>query len=172
LPGFWLGSMLLIVFAVRLGWLPAIGFVSIFDDVPGFLRNALLPAFTVSTSGAAIVARMTRSNMLEVLSEDYIRTARAKGLREITVVGRHALRPASLPVVTVVGLLLAGLLTGVVVVETVFTIPGLGRLAAEAVLRRDIPVIQGVILVIGTVVVIANLLTDIAYAYLDPRIRY
>ncbi|MDA1056066.1 MAG: ABC transporter permease [Planctomycetota bacterium] len=172
IPGFWLGSLLIIFFAVKLGWLPAIGFVSITDDVPGFFRSMILPAASIAVSGAAIVARMTRSSMLEVLNEDYIRTARAKGLSEIAVVGRHALKAASLPVVTVIGLLLAGLLTGVVVTETVFTIPGLGRLAADAVIRRDIPVVQGVVFVIGMVVVTANLVTDITYAYLDPRIKY
>jgi peptide/nickel transport system permease protein len=132
----------------------------------------VLPSISVAVSGAAIIARMTRSSMLEVLNEDYIRTARSKGLTERVILRRHALKAASLPVATIIGLLLGGLLTGVVVTETVFTLPGLGRLAAEAMVRRDIPVLQGVVLVLGIVIVFANLVTDVTYAYLDPRVRY
>ena len=171
-PAFSLGFILILVFAVGLGWFPAIGYVSFFESVPGFFKSMTLPALSIAVGGAAIIARMTRSSMLEVLNEDYIRTARAKGLREKLILRRHALRAASLPVATVVGLLLAGLLTGVVVTETVFTIPGLGRLAALAVFRRDIPVLQAVVLVLGAVTVFANLVTDIVYAYLDPRVRF
>lgn len=171
-PAFSLGFILILVFAVGLGWFPAIGYVSIFESIPGFFKSMTLPALSIAVGGAAIIARMTRSSMLEVLNEDYIRTARAKGLREKLILRRHALRAASLPVATVVGLLLAGLLTGVVVTETVFTIPGLGRLAALAVFRRDIPVLQAVVLVLGAVTVFANLVTDIVYAYLDPRVRF
>ncbi len=171
-PAFWLGFMLILMFAVGLRWFPAIGYVSIFDSVPSFLRSMTLPALSVAVSGAAIIARMTRSSMLEVLNEDYIRTARAKGLLESAILFRHSLKAASLPVATVVGLLLAGLLTGVVVTETVFTIPGLGRQAAEAMVRRDIPVLQAVVLVMGAVIVFTNLATDVIYAWLDPRVRY
>lgn len=172
IPGFWLGFLLILAFSVHIQWFPVIGFVSIFHSVPGFFRSVTLPSISLAISGAALIARMTRSSMLEVLSDDYVRTARAKGLPERVVLVRHAFRAASLPVVTVIGLLLAGLLTGVVVIETVFTIPGLGRLAVDAMTRRDVPVIQGVVLILGTVVVVVNLITDIAYAVLDPRIRY
>jgi peptide/nickel transport system permease protein len=171
-PAFSLGFILILVFAVGLGWFPAIGYVSFLESVPGFFKSMTLPALSIAVGGAAIIARMTRSSMLEIMNEDYIRTARAKGLQEKLILRRHALRAASLPVATVVGLLLAGLLTGVVVTETVFTIPGLGRLAALAVFRRDIPVLQAVVLVLGAVTVFANLVTDIVYAYLDPRVRF
>ncbi len=171
-PAFWLGFLLILLFAVNLGWLPAIGYVSIFDSVTGFAKSMVLPSISVAVSGAAIIARMTRSSMLEVLNEDYIRAARSKGLTDRVILRRHALKAASLPVATIVGLLLGGLLTGVVVTETVFTLPGLGRLAAEAMVRRDIPVLQGVVLVLGLVIVFANLVTDVTYAYLDPRVRY
>ena len=171
-PAFWLGFMLILMFAVGLRWFPAIGYVSVFDSIPLFFRSMTLPALSVAVSGAAIIARMTRSSMLEVLNEDYIRTARAKGLLEKAILFRHSLKAAALPVATIVGLLLAGLLTGVVVTETVFTIPGLGRLAADAVVRRDIPVLQAVVLVMGGVIVFTNLATDVVYAWLDPRVRY
>ena len=171
-PAFWLGFMLILMFAVSLRWFPAIGFVSLTDSVPGFFKSMALPSLSIAVSGAAIVARMTRSSMLEILNEDYIRTARAKGLTDRIILQRHSLKAASLPVATVVGLLLAGLLTGVVVTEKVFTIPGLGRLAADAVVNRDIPVLQAVVVVMGGIIVITNLLTDVIYAYLDPRVRF
>jgi peptide/nickel transport system permease protein len=172
IPGFWLAFMLVWAFAVNLSWVPAIGYTSIFDSVPGFFRSMALPAISIAIAASALIARMTRSSMLEVLSEDYIRTARAKGLIERQVLVRHALKAASLPVVTIIGLLVAGLLTGVVTVEIVFALPGFGRLLVDAVARRDIPVIQAVIFLVGAVYVFINLLTDIAYAYLDPRVRY
>ena len=171
-PAFWLGFMLILMFAVGLRWFPAIGFVSLTDSVPGFFKSMALPSLSIAVSGAAIVARMTRSSMLEILNEDYIRTARAKGLTDRIILQRHSLKAASLPVATVVGLLLAGLLTGVVVTEKVFTIPGLGRLAADAVVNRDIPVLQAVVVVMGGIIVVTNLLTDVIYAYLDPRVRF
>ncbi|MDP2948935.1 MAG: ABC transporter permease [Chloroflexota bacterium] len=172
IPGFWLGLMFIWAFGVNLHWFPVIGFTSIFDSFPGFLRGIFLPSFNIAIHAAALIARMTRSSMLEVLSEDYIRTARAKGLEERYVLVRHALKAASLPVVTIIGLMIAGLLTGVVVTETVFTIPGVGRLIVEAVARRDLPIIQAVMILVGTVYVFVNLLTDLTYAYLDPRVRY
>ena len=171
-PAFWLGFMLILSFAVGLRWFPAIGYVSVLESVPGFFRSMTLPALSIAVSGAAIIARMTRSSMLEILNEDYIRTARAKGLTDRIILQRHSLKAASLPVATVVGLLLAGLLTGVVVTEKVFTIPGLGRLAADAVVNRDIPVLQAVVMVMGGIIVFVNLFTDVIYAYLDPRVRY
>ena len=172
IPGFWLGFMLIWQFSVNLHWFPAIGYVGITESIPGFFRSMTLPSLALAASTSALVARMTRSSMLDVLGEDYIRTARAKGLSEQIVLVRHALKAASLPVITIMGLLFAGLLTGVVVTETVFTLPGVGRLMAEAVIRRDIPVIQAVIITFGVVYVIINLITDITYAYLDPRVRY
>lgn len=172
IPGFWLGFMLIWQFSVNLQWFPAIGYTGITESVPGFFRSMTLPSLALAASTSALVARMTRSSMLDVLGEDYIRTARAKGLSEQIVLVRHALKAASLPVITIMGLLFAGLLTGVVVTETVFTLPGVGRLMAEAVVRRDIPVIQAVIITFGVVYVIINLITDITYAYLDPRVRY
>jgi peptide/nickel transport system permease protein len=172
IPGFWLGFMLIWQFSVNLHWFPSIGYTGITESVPGFFRSMTLPSLAIAAATSALVARMTRSSMLEVLGEDYVRTARAKGLGERIVLIRHALKAASLPVITIMGLLLAGLLTGVVVTETVFTLPGLGRLLAEAVVRRDVPVIQAVILSFGVIYVFVNLLTDIAYAYLDPRVRY
>lgn len=172
IPGFWLGFMLIWQFAVNWHWFPAIGYVGITESVPGFFRSMTLPSLALAASTSALVARMTRSSMLDVLSEDYIRTARAKGLSEKIVLVRHALKAASLPVITTMGLLFAGLLTDVVVTETVFTLPGVGRLMAEAVIRRDIPIIQAVIITFGVVYVLVNLVTDIAYAYLDPRVRY
>jgi peptide/nickel transport system permease protein len=172
IPGFWLGFMLIWGLGVNVHWFPVIGFTSIFDSFPGFLHSIFLPAFNMAIHAAALIARMTRSSMLEVLSEDYIRTARAKGLHERSVLFRHALKAASLPVVTIIGLMIAGLLTGVVVTETVFTIPGMGRLIVEAVARRDLPIIQAVMILVGTIYVFINLLTDLAYAYLDPRVRY
>ena len=172
IPGFWLGFMLIWQFSVNLHWFPAIGYVGITESIPGFFRSMTLPSLALAASTSALVARMTRSSMLDVLGEDYIRTARAKGLSEKIVLVRHALKAASLPVITIMGLLFAGLLTGVVITETVFTLPGVGRLMAEAVVRRDIPVIQAVIITFGVVYVIINLITDITYAYLDPRVRY
>lgn len=171
-PSFWLGFIFIWVFAVKLPWFPSIGFVGIFESVPGFFRSVTLPSVSLAIFGATFLARMTRSSMLEVLGEDYVRTARAKGLRESVVLVRHALKPGSLPVVTVIGLLFAAFLTGVVVIETVFTIPGLGRLVADAVASRDYPVIQSLLMLLAAIYVFINLAIDILYAYLDPRIRY
>jgi len=171
-PSFWLGFIFIWVFAVKLSWFPSIGFVGIFESVPGFFRSVTLPSVSLAIFGATFLARMTRSSMLEVLGEDYVRTARAKGLRESVVLVRHALKPGSLPVVTVIGLLFAAFLTGVVVIETVFTIPGLGRLVADAVASRDYPIIQAMLMLLAAIYVFVNLAIDLLYAYLDPRIRY
>ncbi|MCS7173241.1 MAG: ABC transporter permease [Armatimonadetes bacterium] len=164
MPVFWLGLNLILVFSVRLGWLPAFGHET--------WRHLVLPSLTLGTASAAVIARMTRSSMLEVLGQDYIRTARAKGLLERAVVYRHALRNALIPVVTILGLQLGTLLSGAVLTETVFAWPGIGRLLVEAVLARDYPVVQGTVLLIATTFVVLNLLVDILYALLDPRIRY
>lgn len=163
-PVFWLGLNLILVFSVRLQWLPAFGYES--------WRHLLLPSVTLGAASAAIVARMTRSAMLEVLSQEYVRTARAKGLGERVVVNRHALRNALIPVVTILGLQLGTLLSGAVLTETVFAWPGIGRLLVEAVLARDYPVIQGATLLIAATFVALNVLVDVLYGLLDPRIRY
>jgi peptide/nickel transport system permease protein len=163
-PVFWLGLNLILIFAVRLAWLPAFGYET--------WRHLILPSVTLGTASAAIIARMTRSSMLEVLRQDYVRTARAKGVAERVVVSRHALRNALIPVATVVGLQLGTLVSGAVLTENVFAWPGVGRLLVDAVLARDYPVVQGAVLLIATTFVVLNLLVDVLYALLDPRIRY
>ncbi len=172
IPVFWLAYNLIFLFAVRLDWLPAVGYSPISDGIVPWLKSITLPSIAISVIFAALIARMTRATMLEILREDYIRTARAKGLGDRMVLLRHALKNASVPVVTVIGLGLAGLIGGLVVTETVFAIPGLGRLIVEAVLRRDYPVIQGVMMLVTLAYVLVNLIVDLSYAYLDPRIRY
>jgi peptide/nickel transport system permease protein len=154
------------------GWLPVQGYVSVTTDVGGAFRHLTLPAITLSVIYMALIARMTRASMLGVLSEDYIRTAFAKGLAPRRVLIRHALKNASLPVVTIIGLGFALLIGGAVVTESVFAIPGLGRLTVDAIVRRDYPVIQGVILLVSGVYVLINLAIDVLYVVLDPRIRY
>jgi peptide/nickel transport system permease protein len=172
IPVFWLAYNLIFLFAVRLEWLPAVGYEPISNGIVPWLKSITLPSIAIAVIFAALIARMTRTTMLEILREDYIRTARAKGLGERIVLLRHALKNASVPVVTVIGLGLAGLIGGLVVTETVFAIPGLGRLIVEAVLRRDYPVIQGVMMLVTLTYVLVNLIVDLSYAYLDPRIRY
>ena len=172
IPVFWLGFNMIWLFAVKLNWFPALGYRPVSDGVLPWLRSMTLPAATVGIIVAALIARMTRSAMLEVLREDYIRTARAKGLGEFTVLFRHALRNASIPIVTVVGLSMAGLVSGLVITEAVFAIPGMGRLIVDGVTRRDYPIIQGTVLVITVFYVLINLAVDIGYGWLDPKIRY
>jgi peptide/nickel transport system permease protein len=172
IPSFFLGIMLILFFAVRLNWLPSGGFVSIFDDPVEHAKSMFLPAFALGFTSAGLLARLVRSSMLDVLQEDYIRTAMAKGLPERVTVVRHALRNALIPAITVIGYSLGGLLGGAVVTETVFTIPGMGRLVVQSVARRDFPVIQGAIMLIATFYVLANLLVDVLYVYIDPRVRY
>lgn len=170
-PGFWLGVLMIYVFAVNLRWFPAIGFVPLTESVGGYFRSIALPVMLLGVTGSAVIVRMTRASMLEVFREEYIRTARAKGLPERSVLFRHALRAAAIPIITVIGFLAAGLITGVVVTETVFTIPGLGRLVAESVQRRDFPVVQSLLMLLAFVYVMVNLLVDLAYAFVDPRVR-
>ncbi len=172
IPVFWLGFNMIWLFAVKLNWFPVLGYRPISDGIFPWLRSMTLPATTVGIVVAALIARMTRSAMLEVLREDYIRTARAKGLGEFAVLFRHALRNASIPIVTVVGLSMAGLVSGLVVTEAVFAIPGMGRLIVDGVTRRDYPIIQGTVLVITVFYVLINLVVDIGYGWLDPKIRY
>ncbi|MDP2947998.1 MAG: ABC transporter permease [Chloroflexota bacterium] len=172
IPGFWLGFMFIWLLAVKLPLFPVMGYVPLSQGLLPFLRSLTLPAVTIAIAFIALIARMTRSSMLEVLREDYIRTARAKGLPERVIMVRHAFRPASIPVLTIIGLAFALAVTGVVVTETVFSIPGTGRLVVDAVSRRDFPVIQGVMMLVATAYVMVNLVVDVVYAYLDPRIRY
>jgi peptide/nickel transport system permease protein len=163
IPNFWLGPLLILVFSLWLGWTPVSGRES--------LASLILPAVTLGTSLAAVLARMVRSSVLEVLGEDYVRTARAKGLSETAVLWAHALRNAWLPVLTLLGLQLGGLLGGAVITETVFAWPGLGSLLVEAIQGRDYPVVQGCVLLISLAYVLVNTLTDLVYAWVDPRIR-
>jgi peptide/nickel transport system permease protein len=172
IPGFWLSLNFIYLFAVRLGWLPAAGYASVFVDPAAALRFMVLPAVSLGFNQSALIARIARSCMIEVLQQDYIRTARAKGLRERAVVYGHAFRNALVPVVTVIGITMAILIGGAVVTEIVFNIPGLGRLVISAILRRDYPVVQGVVLVTAAAYVLINLAVDMVYAAIDPRIRY
>ena len=172
IPVFWLGFLFIWAFAVKLHLFPAVGFVPITEGVVPYLRSLTLPALANAIPFSALVARMTRSTMVEVMKEDYIRTARAKGLSETVVNIRHGLRNAAIPIVTVVGLVFAGLLGGAVVTETVFAIPGLGRLLVDGVVRRDYPIVQAMLMVVAVSYVFVNLAVDITYALLDPRIRY
>lgn len=171
-PVFVIGYLLIYVFAIQLNWLPVQGYTRIELGVWEWGKRLILPAVTLSVVYVALIARMTRTSMLEVLSEDYVRTARAKGQIERKVLFRHALRNAAVPIVTVIGLGIALLIGGVVVTESVYTIPGLGRLTVDAVLARDYPVIQAVILLFSLIYVMVNLAVDIIYTVLDPRIRY
>src|SRR5918912_4139122 len=163
-PTFWLGLMLILVFSVRLGWLPSFG--------QGGLDHLVLPALTLGAAAAAIIARVTRSSMLDVLSADYLRTARAKGLSEHLVVARHALKNALIPVVTLLGLEFGSLLAGAIVTETVFAYPGIGQLLVNSINNRDFPVIQAALLLFAVQFVLINLLVDVLYAFVDPRITY
>jgi peptide/nickel transport system permease protein len=171
-PGFWLSLNFIYLFAVRLGWLPAAGYASLLEDPGAAIRYMVLPAISLGVSQSALIARIARSCMLEVLQQDYIRTAEAKGLPRRAVVYVHAFRNALVPVVSVVGITMAILIGGAVVTEIVFNIPGLGRLIVSAIMRRDYPVVQGVVLVTATAYVLINLAVDLVYAVIDPRIRY
>jgi ABC-type dipeptide/oligopeptide/nickel transport system permease component len=165
MPSFWLGIMLLLIFALQLGILPAVGMATGWDSL-------ILPSVALGFSAAAIIARLVRSSLVDVLVRDYVRTARAKGLQERMVILRHALKNALIPVVTVLGLQFGTLLGGAVVVETVFARPGIGQLVVKAILEKDFPIVQGVVLFTATAYVVANFLVDVSYSWLDPRIRY
>ena len=172
IPGFWLSLNFIFLFAVRLGWLPAAGYASIWTDPRAAITYMVLPAVSLGFNQSALIARISRSCMLDVLQQDYIRTARAKGLAPRVVTYVHAFRNALVPVVAVIGITTAILIGGAVVTEIVFNIPGLGRLIISAILRRDYPVVQGVVLVTAAAYVIINLVVDLLYAFIDPRIRY
>ena len=170
-PNFWLGILMILLFSVQLGWLPASGYVSPFEDLRANLAAMIMPAFVLGNAIAAVLMRHTRSAMLQVMSSDYVRTARAKGLSERTVVLKHALRNALTPIITLGALELGTLLSGAVLTEQVFTIPGFGKLIVDAVFNRDYAVVQGVVLVTATVYMLLNLLADIAYVVVNPRMR-
>ena len=170
-PNFWLGILLILLFAVQLGWLPASGYVSPFEDLKGNLAAMIMPAFVLGNSFAAVLMRHTRSAMLQVLSADYVRTARAKGLAERVVILKHALRNALIPVITLGALGFGELLGGTVLTETVFSIPGFGKLIVDAVFNRDYAVVQGVVLFTATAYILLNLLADLAYFLVNPRMR-
>ncbi|MGH7263780.1 MAG: ABC transporter permease [Candidatus Rokuibacteriota bacterium] len=171
-PTFWLGILLVLLFGLYLRWLPTSGFVPVWEDPWRALRFSVLPAFTLGAYVSAVLARFTRAALLESLGQDYVRTARAKGLRERAVVGAHALRNALIPVVTVLGLQFGAFMGGAVITEAIFDYPGLGRMLLQAILTRDYTVVQGTILFVVAAFVVINLLTDLTYALLDPRIRY
>ncbi len=164
MPNFWLGPLLIIVFSLKLGWFPVSG--------RGSLAHVVLPAITLGTAMAAILTRMTRASMLDVIKSDYITTARAKGVRESLVVLKHAFRNALIPVVTIVGLQIGGLLAGSIITETIFAWPGIGRLTIQAINARDYPLVQGCVLIIALGYVLVNFATDLLYGLIDPRIRY
>ena len=170
-PNFWLGIMLILLVSVQLGWLPPSGYVPLTEDWRQSLATTIMPAFVLGNAIAAILMRHTRSAMLTVLDQDYIRTARAKGLKERQVVMRHAFRNALVPVVTLGALELGTLLSGAVLTEQVFSIPGFGKMVVDAVFNRDYPVVQGVVLVAATLIIVLNLLADLLYAVINPRLR-
>jgi peptide/nickel transport system permease protein len=171
-PNFWLSLMLIVLFGVMLDWLPAGGYVPFADDPVGWARCLILPGFSLALLQVGLLARITRSTMLEVLRQDYVRTARAKGLPSFMVIGKHALKNVMIPVITVIGISFGLLLSGSVVIETVYSIPGMGRLLANAIFGRDYPLIQGGLLLTAAVLVGLNLVVDLLYAALDPRVKY
>lgn len=172
LPSFWLSLLLILLFSIKLDWLPVSGYVPITESFTGWLSHLILPAFALGAGLAASISRMTRTAMLDVLSQDYVRTARAKGLSEKMTVFSHALRNAMLPIITVIGLQLGFLLGGAVVVEEIFAVPGIGRLLIFGISNRDYPLIQGVVMIFAASFILINLLVDLVYPIFEPRIRY
>ncbi len=172
LPNFYLGLLMIILFAVDLRWLPTGGYIALSDDPLGWLATSTMPAVSLALLLAGLLARITRSTMLEVLRQDYIRTARAKGLPRRLVVVKHALSNALIPIVTVIGIIVSLLISGAVVTETLFSIPGVGQLLTQAVLNRDYPMVQGGLLIVTALLVLVNIGVDVIYAFLDPRVRY
>ena len=171
-PNFWLGTLIILFLSVWFGWAPPLGYVGFFEDPWVNIQQLFWPALVVGYGNAAILARMTRSTMLEVLREDYIRTARSKGLDQNTILTVHALKNAMLPVLTLAAISLGHLLNGTVILETIFTLPGIGRYLIDAIFNRDYPVVQTIVMLLGVLFVALNLITDILYGVLDPRIRY
>ena len=171
-PNFFLAILLIWTFALNLRWLPPIGFVPLIQDVGANLKGLVMPAVTLGTALAAVTTRQMRGSLLEVLGNDYIRTAWAKGLREGLVIQRHALKNALIPVITVVGLQMGNLLGSAIITETIFALPGVGRMVVDSIFQRDFPMVQGIVLYLALIFLVINLLVDMTYAYLDPRIRY
>jgi peptide/nickel transport system permease protein len=172
MPNFWLGLLMILFFAVWLGWLPTGGYIAFTDSPWGWFRTSTMPAISLALLQVGLLARITRSTMLEVLRQDYIRTARAKGLPYRKVVVKHALSNALIPITTVVGIIISLLISGSVVTESLFSVPGIGQLLTQAVLSRDYPMVQGGLLIVTAVLVLVNILVDVSYAMLDPRVRY
>jgi peptide/nickel transport system permease protein len=172
LPNFWLGLLLIFLFSVHLGWLPTGGYVPLGEDPLGWLRSLAMPAVSLALMQMGLLARITRSSMLEVLKQDYIRTARAKGVPLRSIIWRHALRNVAIPLVTVIGIVVSLMISGTAVIETVYSLPGIGRLIVSAIQQRDYPVIQGGLMLTACTLVLINLAVDLLYAWLDPRIRY
>lgn len=171
-PAFWLGTLTILSLTLSLNWTPPLGYMPLFRNPVVNLQQMIWPALVLAIGNAALISRMTRSTMLEVLKEDYVRTARAKGMRDRVVLGKHALRNAILPVLTLGAIELGGLLGGTVVMETIFTLPGIGRLLVDSINNRDYPVVQTLVLLLGVLYVVLNLIVDILYGFFDPRIRY
>jgi peptide/nickel transport system permease protein len=172
IPNFWLALVLILVFAVELGWFPALGWTSFRDDPVQNLRGMFLPALAIGVAQAAVLARQTRAAMVEVLQQDYVRTARAKGLQERTVIVRHGFRNALIPVITILGLQVSNVVGGAIIIETVFSLPGVGKLLIDSIFSREFPTVQALALMVAVAVALSNLFVDVTYAYLDPRIRY
>jgi peptide/nickel transport system permease protein len=172
IPVFWLGIMLIYLFALNLGWLPVQGYTSPLTDFVKSIRQMIMPVFCLSIFSVSSITRQTRSSMLEVMKQDYIRTAWAKGLRERLVILRHGLKNGLIPIVTLIGMSFSFIIGGSVLVENVFNIPGVGRLVVNAVFVQDYPVVQGFVLIVAVIVLLSNLIVDISYGWLDPRIRY
>jgi peptide/nickel transport system permease protein len=171
IPDFWLGILLMLIFALALGWLPPSGYTSPTEDFGDWLQHLILPSMTVGLITASILTRFVRSAVLEVLHQNHVRTARAKGLAEQNIIIRHVLKNAAIPIVTIVGMQMASLLGGIIIVEVIFAWPGLGRLALDAVVRRDYPMVQGAVLIVALFFAVVNVIVDLLYAYLDPRVR-
>jgi peptide/nickel transport system permease protein len=172
MPNFWLGLLMILFFAVWLGWLPTGGYIPFTESPWGWFRTSTMPAISLALLQVGLLARITRSTMLEVLRQDYIRTARAKGLSRRLVVMKHALSNAMIPITTVVGIIISLLISGSVVTESLFSVPGIGQLLTQAVLNRDYPMVQGGLFIVTAVLVLVNILVDVSYAMLDPRVRY
>jgi peptide/nickel transport system permease protein len=172
LPSFWIGLLVILFLSRIAGWLPPLGYEVLWENPWGNLQQMIFPALTIAFHDLAFIARLTRSSTLEVLREDYVRTARAKGLAEWVVVGRHVLKNAMLPVLTASGYLFARLMGGVIIIEVIFLVPGMGALLVDSVIDRDFMMIQAIVVIVGVVVLLVNLLVDMSYGWLDPRVRY
>jgi peptide/nickel transport system permease protein len=171
-PGFWLGILLMYMFALKLRWLPPFGYTSPFEDFWMSTKQIIMPVICLAVFSIAQTARQTRSTVLEVMKQDYIRTAWSKGLTEVLIIMKHSLKNALIPVVTTVGISLGFIIGGSVLIETVYNIPGMGRLLVTAILNKDYPYVQSIVLIVGVVILLVNLLIDVSYGWLDPRIRY